>query len=267
MDFSSGWPGGDNSTKQTMQWTGDTWVTADPTPAAENARAGNPDEGESDSAAGVNSSDGQSATSSGSGGSSQKKITGVEVIPVEPNHSYSAQIHIPDYGVVGVPIEMKVVVMQDKKRDMVSGRFEWYMGDGGAYRYFTNTVINHQFMHPGEYTVVLEYYSNSMKDEIDSIHKKKIIIIPDAVSVQEVLDNGGITIKNSSIRDIDLHRWKLEHGQSVFTIPKYTIVKKGGTLTIPAPIHAMKITAGTSTNLVNPASVVVSRFGYGMLGP
>ncbi len=36
LDFSSGWPAGDNDTKETMQWISDAWTTARGTPGAEN---------------------------------------------------------------------------------------------------------------------------------------------------------------------------------------------------------------------------------------
>src|SRR5680860_862039 len=37
FDFSSGWPAGDSSTKQTMQWSGSAWISALPTPGSLNA--------------------------------------------------------------------------------------------------------------------------------------------------------------------------------------------------------------------------------------
>ncbi len=42
VDASSGWPAGDNSTKETMQWTGSTWITAEPTPRATNKNPPSP---------------------------------------------------------------------------------------------------------------------------------------------------------------------------------------------------------------------------------
>jgi len=36
VDTSSGWPGGNNSTKETMQWNGSSWITGSPTPGIKN---------------------------------------------------------------------------------------------------------------------------------------------------------------------------------------------------------------------------------------
>jgi len=36
INAEDGWPAGDNSTKQTMQWNGSSWFTAEPTPKAQN---------------------------------------------------------------------------------------------------------------------------------------------------------------------------------------------------------------------------------------
>lgn len=261
LDFSSSWPAGDNATKFTMQLNDGVWITGEPTPGQINTV-------ESDSVVEVTSNQsGTSTTSSSDSVTSSKKISGVEVTQIEPNHSYSAQVIIPDYVVAGVPFPLKVLVTQDKKRDMVSGRFEWYLGDGSAYRYYKNTEFEHRFHYPGEYTLVLEYYSNSMKEEIDSIHKKKIVVIPDSLILESIDETGGITIKNKSTRDIDLHRWSLYAGDNLFTFPKYTLVKKGGILTVPKSIHDLNKIPSTSIQLLNPDKVVVSRFEYGMLGP
>ncbi|NOY35827.1 MAG: hypothetical protein GXP44_02820 [bacterium] len=40
IDALNGWPAGDNSTKETMQWNGSSWVTAPPTPGSRNFGAG-----------------------------------------------------------------------------------------------------------------------------------------------------------------------------------------------------------------------------------
>lgn len=268
LDFTmTGWPGGDNVTKFTMQRVGDSgldsWITGVPTPGALNATPDEMTENNS-GASGSNSSTNASQSSSST---QVVKTEKEEIIAVVPDPKYTAKLDIPDYGVVGAPIPIKSIVKQDNKRDMVTGRFDWYLGDGAAHRYFKNTLLEHQYMYPGEYFIVLEYYSNSMKEEIDTIHRKKVTIVPDALIIDAVDTVGGVVIKNKSTRDIDLDKWTLETSTGSFTIPKHTIVRKGQTLTISQKVHKLNIGGDSQLELKNPIGTVVSVFEYGMLGP
>lgn len=264
LDFTvDGWPAGDNTTKDTMQRDGESWITGGPTPGAQNSTR---QEAEHD---GSDSETGNSNTSPSTPPTSESMKTKKESVTlVAPDPKYSTKLTIPEYGVVGVPIPIKAVVTQDGKRDLVTGRFEWYLGDGGTHRYYQNTPFEYQYLYPGEYTVVLEYYSNSLKEEIDSIHQKKIVIIPDLISIDSLTHDGGITISNTSTRDIDLGGWSLRRGDLSFLVPKYTISKKGGRVTIPNTVHHLNITQYSSpVTLHNPTGQVVSVFEYGMLAP
>lgn len=264
LDFSSsGWPAGDNTTKATMQRNGDSWITAAATPGAKNNSPQEPSDSDADAQPSISTSS-SSAVSAGDSAVIKKE----QVTLIAPDPKYSAKLDIPDYAVVGVPFVIKALVKQDNKKDLVSGRFDWYLGDGGAHRYYKNTSFEYQFTYPGEYTIVLEYYSNSMKDEIDSIHQKKIVIIPDSVSISGLTQNGGVSITNTSTRDIDLKGWSIATNNFSFIFPKYTIVKKGGVFTLPITVHRIEnVSNHAPVKLINPAGQVVSVFEYGMLTP
>lgn len=256
----SGWLAGDNTTKQTMQLVGTTWVTASPTPGVQNK------ESITTSSASTGTSSTSTVTSTAITSSvieSETKKTAddtSEVIQVKPDPKYSAKMVLPDSATAGVPIPLSVVVKQGTRRDMVTGRFEWYLGDGSAHRYYKNTSFDHIFYYPGNYTVVMEYYSDAFRDEPDSIHKKTITIVPDTVTVA-VTQDGGVVITNEVSKDIDLYQWSLKLEGNTYTFPKYTVVPKKGVLTLALQVIGFEVGEDSRVQLRNPIGKVVAESG------
>lgn len=233
VDHSSGWLAGDNSNKQTMQLSGNNWITAIGTPGFQNEIVA-PSVSETTSNATTTT-----ATNTAEAESSiqeVKKDSDSEVIPVSPDPKFSAKVMSPSFGTVGVPVPFSVQVKQGTKKDLVSGRFEWYLGDGVAHRYYKNTSLSHVFYYPGTYTIVMEYYSDAFRDEPDSIHKKVITIVPDAVRIDGITSDGGLILRNDAVKEIDINQWVVTCRNNSFTFPKYTLVPKKGTLTISSEV-------------------------------
>lgn len=261
IDHASGWLGGDNTSKQTMQLVAGNWGTGPATPGAQNT-VSLPETVTSTTTTGDTSTSSATTTpgDSESGIQEPKKESETEVIFVNPDIRYSAKVISPSFATVGVPVPFSVQVKQGSKKDFVSGRFEWYLGDGDAHRYYKNTSFDHIFYYPGTYTVVMEYYSDAFRDEPDSIHKKVITIVPDAINIEGMSEDGGIVLKNDTSKEIDINQWVMKVGTTSFTFPKYTLIPKKNTLTLSGLITGLVIHEGDKVALYNQSNKLISDF-------
>ncbi len=252
VDQVSGWLAGDNATKQTMQLVGNSWVTGEGTPGAQNNGVVIED---SETMPVVSAT--ATATSSNTTTQNTKKDSDEEIIPVNPDPRYSAKVISPNFSTAGVPVPFSVQVKQGTKKDLVSGRFEWYLGDGSAHRYYKNTAFEHVFYYPGNYTVVMEYYSDALRDEPDSIHKKTITIVPDTLTIATTND-GALIITSEASKDIDLYQWTVKSQGNIYIFPKYSLVPKNGSLTLAPQVIGFEVNQDSIVQIRNPLSKVVA---------
>lgn len=251
-DGAGGWPAGDSSSKQTMQKSGNEWITGIGTPGAPNsdADAGGGDDSAEDNG---NEDDGEDTTTE-----VVDKKEKIEL--VEPDPVYRAHMIIPDYGISGVALPIKSEVKKDGVMITKRGRYEWSMGDGASYKFYRGTDIAHVFAYPGDYTVVLAYYSDVFRDEPDSIHRKKITIAPSSLEITGMTDDGGVILENNSGKDVDLVGWMIASNGQSFMFPKYTTIIKGGELAVSGKVLGF-VAVKNSVVLQNPAGQVIAR-GY-----
>jgi hypothetical protein len=236
------WPVSGVAKGESMQKIGDHWIKGVPTP---NSGSVGTEEQEVPS-------QNSSATSSTTAASKD------DVEFVKPDPKYSAKVISPDNGTAGVAVPFKVSVTQDGKKDLVSGKFEWSMGDGSSYVYASNTPIDHIFYYPGEYTITLVYYSNNFKQEPDSVHRKKITIVPHSITIAGLTDDGGTMLQNQASKDIALDGWSLRQGSITFTFPRYTFITKGSMLAISS--RTLGFVADEQVQLLNPSGLIIARY-------
>lgn len=259
VDGTGGWSAGDATTKQTMQWDGSGWVTGAATPGA--ATVGNT--GGNDNGGG----NGNNTTTTDGGGTITNTVTQdthrrdpkEKIDLIKPDPVYVAHMVIPDYGIAGVAVPMKAEVTKDKIISSLRGRYEWSMGDGASFKFFDNQPISHAFIYPGDYTVVLAYYSDIFRDEPDSIHRKIITIAPSSVSIFGTTDDGGIILQNDSSKDVDLGGWMISSNGSVFTFPNYTIIVHGKQLFISGKTIGFTVVP-TDIVLKNPNGQMIANY-------
>ncbi len=240
--MTGGWVAGNASTKETMQRNGSDWVTGTATPAAQNI---------SNNTTNNNSGSGTGNTggNSGAGGSTSNTPTTPVVIKprdeekdttiqIEPDPVYSSRMITPDIFIQQVPLDFSSEVKKDGIFETSRGRFEWSMGDGGSFVFTKSTPFNYTYQEPGQYVIILRYYSNIFKKEPDTIHKKTITVIPATISITTNI-SGTIILTNNSDNDIDLGNWKLRSGNNEFTFPLFTILQKDSKINIPESIHKL----------------------------
>lgn len=229
IDMTSGWTAGNATSKETMQRTNTgLWITALSTPGATNATT------DTGNTAVVDNTDTETPPPTVM---NDPEPTEDLIMKVEPDPMYSSRMVLPSIFVEQVPAEFNSEVKRDGKFNDLRGRFEWSMGDGSSFVFNQSTPFTYTYQNPGEYIVMLRYYSNVFKLKPDTIHQKTITVIPANITVSENRSNNSIELKNNSTDDIDVGGWKLSHGISVFTFPLYTIIPKGKSINIPQSVH------------------------------
>lgn len=234
LDASSGWPAGDNSTKQTMQWNGSVWITADPTPKAQNTSFN-----QSASTSGVDVSDEPESPES----------TTVVVWPTEPQ--IYANAGLDKTAVAGADVYFSGQALGLQKEPLENARYLWNFGDG-AIAEGQNT--KHVYKYPGEYIAVLDVSSGKYSVSDRSMAK----IIPNQLEIIEVNQNY-IKLHNGSNVELDISSWFLRTENSLFKFPANTFIKTNRDLMIDSSISGLK-TENQKAEILYPNSSVA--FSY-----
>lgn len=226
--MSSGWVGGNATTKETMQRKNSGWVTGIGTPGAVNITG---------STSNTNDTDPSDTTDNSTTPSDRDEET---TIYIRPDSTYSSQMIIPDIIIQETPARFESIIKKDKGLVSLGGRFEWSMGDGGSFVYDRSTSFDYTYHHPGNYIVTLRYYSDAFLEKPDAIHRKTITVIPASISIHIDKTTGILKLTNQSTDNIDLGHWKIKSDNDLFTFPVDTIIPKNETLIIPYQIHLLK---------------------------
>ena len=200
---SSGWPAGDNDTKQTMQFAGSVWVTASSTPRAENsaiAPSPSPETGSS---------------------------TQTQSLPVQqtaPPADFALMPGIKVYAgedkivAAGSITEFMGEAIDAKNEPLINPRFWWNFGDGASKE---GRLVSHIFQIPGKYTVGM-HVSSGLSVSSDYI---KVEVVPNQIRVKSVLvgEGGYLTLFNPTDIDLDIGEWLLEDNSGKkFIMPSRT---------------------------------------------
>lgn len=223
IDMSLGWAAGNATTKETMQLKGTGWITGSPTPGTINITT------DSSNDTPVIEDENEDLVNN-----DEQKIY------IRQDSLYSAQMVLPEIIIQENNTKFDSLVKKDKGLISLGGRFEWTMGDGGSFTFDRSTAFDYTYHYPGNYVVILRYYSDSFKEKPDTIHKQTISVIPASVSL--VIDHldGMITIANTSTNDLNIGNWKLLSINNSFTFPPDTIIKNEGVLKVPFQIHKIE---------------------------
>lgn len=209
--------GGDNTTKETAQYTTSGWLTGSPTPGKSNVSAAtisdvpddDSDEGESSLAA---------VTSSSKQGSS-------ESIQMElADKTLELTLTAPTLGYVNQPVAFSVE--SDGLTDglLHSLGYRWNFGDLSI---GSGESVVHQYAYPGTYVVML----TGAYARHEATVRHEITILPVAFSLTRN-QAGDLQINNDSKYEIDLSGYAVR-GKKTILFPEGTILLPKNTLTIP----------------------------------
>lgn len=249
VDAAGGWPAGDASTKETMQWNGTAWVTALQTPRAGFLGSGSPSPASESSASSTPpvSSSPASVPSSHSGSASLAPL----VVPKEPLLVQAGRDRL---GFPGVPIVFGAKGFLGSNDVAIKDpAYAWSFGDGG---FATGATVEHAFEFPGEYTVIL----NGSRGEDVSTARMKVTIVAPRLSITKVEEGSRPFIEITNRSSIEANLWKAElrAGFFRFEFPPDTIIAPGVSVPFAKHVTGLDPKAGDEVALVWPGGRVSS---------
>ncbi|MBP6857860.1 MAG: lamin tail domain-containing protein [Candidatus Pacebacteria bacterium] len=207
LDFSSGWPAGDATTKQTMQWDGSKWITTNPTP--------------------------KSATPKGAEdtpGDPPKNNTGVAWSA--PKSEPHIEISIPKNVYIKVSAEYSAKTFLEFGQ-AYEGLFLWNMGDGTVYKSNKNEIINHTYNYPGLYTISFAYFRAPYEKKPFLYSSIEKTVINNQISFR-VISEKGFEFTNSDVVPIDISGWFIElPDNKLIELPAFTIIASKKSVLMP----------------------------------
>lgn len=204
--------GGDNTTKETAQYTTSGWVTAGATPGKANAPYSPP----------ANNSTSNSQLSNGA------RLA--EPVPREPvvlekgQHQLSLEVIAPKQAFVNQPVVFSVEASGVGSTVENSLQYRWNFGDANISNEKNPT---HVFAYPGTYVVHVEASYATQEAENSVV----VTVLPVALSLTTNSDND-IQINNDSAYTVDLSDYRLR-GHKVLELPQNTKLLSRQTITIP----------------------------------
>lgn len=245
-----GWSiGGDNTTKDTLQRSGEPavggWITAPPSPMRGYTGSG-------------------TAVSTGGGTQTSRStkvniLTGISDTKEKEDRPRLEPALILDLGeertvIVGVPTEFLARAYKERGEEIVVHDVEWNFGDGVTKK---GREVSHTYQYEGSYVVsATGYRSGFLRDITDTAHTV-VHVVASPVEIAHV-DATYIELKNTSDGMVDISSYVLLSGASHFTIPKNTLLLPN---TLVRFSHkATKIT-GEQVRLYRPDGSPVSVYG------
>lgn len=217
LDFQSGWPAGDSTTKETMQLVDNDWVTASPSPKEDNSDIENIE---------VESEETEEIEE--------------DIIPkVSPNKPY-VEFVTPNIIFPGVSYPYSISPVLEYNYRINKGNFYFNMGDGTVYRQNDLATINHIYQYDGDYTISFLY--TDPKNHNPSLKGTKKVKVIKPVFSLAIVDDKGLEIKNTSSSEIDLSGWVVVTDTKQISIPDMTIISPKSKVVIPFSILSLEKT-------------------------
>jgi hypothetical protein len=197
VNGSGGWPAGDNTTKESMQKSGNGWITAAGTPRAANVSAMN-DESRSTNYGESPQQESQKFFAVNAG-EDIKTVAGAEV-------RFSGAAYTFD----GEPLEETAGTI----------RYLWNFGDG---TFFEGKNVNHIYRYPGAYRAAL-YVSSGQTSGSDVL---EVAAEESGARINEIASNW-IELFNAGSRVLDMSQWQIRNEtDKIFSFPARTMIGPG----------------------------------------
>ncbi len=212
--------GGDNTTKETAQYTTKGWVTAKATPGVYASAILSEQEQEQEE-----EEEEEKATVTKVSSKTASKTKTNETVRLElPDVTLQLAVDAQTKGYVNQPIAFSVEPSGIGESLLDSLEYQWNFGDGLTARQKEPT---HVFVFPGTYvvTVVGEYKRQKQ------VARHEITILPVAISLTKN-SAGDVQVNNDSPYEIDISHY-LVRGETDFVFPAYSILLPNQTVTLP----------------------------------
>lgn len=195
VNASSGWPSGDNTTKDTMQRSGQVWITAVPTPKRGNA-----------------------VPSAGAGGKDISNIPPIIPAPEPPRPNIHADAGDDMTVLAGSSVEFEGRTIGLKGNLIAPQRALWNWGDGG---FSEGERATHIFQNPGTYTVGLHVVSGEYSGSDYAV----VTVVSNQLQIVGVVGGreGFVRLRNPAGVSFDIGGWILRDDEGKeFILPRFT---------------------------------------------
>lgn len=212
--FATGWPAGESGTGNTMQWNGNTWITAPGTPGAANAVSSDAvDDSPSDTEKDEKQ---EGAHTTGTGKTASIKVSA----PKKP----VLVVSVPKNVLQGVQDEYSAVFENSETVRTGLGYFYWNMGDGTTYIQRDLTPFSYHYRYPGSYTVSVSYYGAlTASRPLFSATASAVVAAP-RIGLEVIEGGVALKINNNTPRGVDIGGWSITSIGIVRTLPPQTII-------------------------------------------
>jgi hypothetical protein len=241
--------GGDNTTKETAQYTTAGWITAPRTPGAPNAT-----EASSQSSEDTEEDEQESSTHSSSSNTPVRSNSSSNFNLELPGVTLQLAIQAPTQVYVNQPIDFRVEPSGVGSTIEHSLTYEWNFGDGEV---ADTKTPSHTYRYPGTYVVAV--YASYKRQE--QIGRHEITVLPVNLTLGKNRD-GDVMISNDAPYELDLSNYRLQ-GTHDFTLPPRTFLLPNQTITIdyskvsdnPDTVIAMYDNTGTAVDMWLPEAL------------
>jgi len=218
VNQTGGWIGGDNVTKETMQYTGTIWITGSGTPKAENV-SDDSNNGDDDDDNEDTDDDNETTTQTSNSVKDEEKKK-VDI--------YTLELATDSVIIAGNPTRFRVGVYKNDIRQIL-GIHAWNFGDGtfveDTEKHLRNDFdVTHIYKNPGTYVAVFEYRTSIFKKDPEVRHRVTIDVVPHTVDIASVIPGESITLKNATSKEVALDAWIIMTSGGTYTFPRNTII-------------------------------------------
>lgn len=237
--------GGDNTTKETAQYTTAGWRTGVATPGTTNISASTPVVTTPTTTTSI-------TTTRTNGNNTGKLAVGTPVTPIKlvrPTLDLSLMVSAPAVAYVNQPVSFVAIPSGLGQTWLDSLTYRWSFGDlaSGSVR-----SLSHTFRYPGTYIVTVEGSYQRYK----AIARHEVTVLPVILSLAWS-DDGMIFLHNDLPHEVDISGYRLMGGIGK-RVPQNTVISARGTVTIsPDLIGAVP---GSTLSLTDTAGKVVATY-------
>jgi hypothetical protein len=225
LPFATGWPAGTVTTKDTMQWNGQQWITAPGTPDAANAS--------------VDQQTTSTSTSTPAPAARAKK-TAVKksALPKTAKASSSVTpalaITVPKNIFQGVPNEYDISGAVPEALKTPQGYFYWNRGDGTTAIQTALSPLSYTYRYAGTYTMSLSYFSSPAASQPLLQDTATVVVIAPAVTLQSVSQGAALQMTNDTSSAMDIGQWPIATRMGVRAMPLLTVIPAQSHITVTA---------------------------------
>jgi hypothetical protein len=215
---------------KSLQKVNGVWISAIPTPGAENTASENATTTEN-VATTTENTEKETSTSTSNTNQSTQTITKTairyvsvhsspeELSDYEENSTFDISAGRERVSYVGTPIKFLAKYKTSKVSECGTPTFSWSFGDGTKN---IGSEVNHTYIYPGEYNIVL----NGSCGTRNSVSRTVVKILRPEIAFS-YLPSGDLRFSNMGKTEINLGDWKVRGDSGSFEIPEDTIIGAG----------------------------------------